>query len=893
MNSDIRTAHDIRKAFLDFFLERKHTEVPSAPLVPKGDATLLFTSAGMVQFKDFYLSPENLPYTRAVSIQKCLRAGDLESVGRTLRHHTFFEMLGNFSFGDYFKTEAIEWAWEFVIDVLRIPEDHLYVSVFEDDDEAYRIWNERIGVPAAKIVRLGRKDNFWGPVGSTGVCGPCSEIYYDAGEAVGCGSAECAPGCDCDRYLEFWNLVFPQFFLEEDGTYRPLEKPGIDTGAGLERIAMIMQGAADNFHTDIFQPIVDAVIARLPEGTGVTGEARLGINMIADHARALTFTISEGIYPSNEGRGYILRRILRRALTRLHTFGIDEPVLFGLVDEVVRVMGDDYPELVERAPDTAMIIRSEEESFLRTLEDGKSRFSAIVGDIRKEGGSRIEGSQAFLLYDTFGFPLELTVALAGSEGLEVDEDGFTAAMEEQRRRAQESSAFGADGQAIVGMTQLSDGESSIFTGYESVGGEAAVRRYRVAGKDERGDIAWSRKEGAAIELVLDRTPFYATSGGQTADSGWIEADGRRLEIRDVFKRGGEIIHLAEPADDIPDVGRFVERNPNIRLHINNETRLATAANHTVTHLLHAALRGVVGSHVAQAGSLVGPDRLRFDFNHFRAVTGEEKRRIEELVNRWIRDSLEVRTELMDYQEAIESGAIALFDEKYGAKVRVVRVGDVSTELCGGTHLSSTGQAGLFLILSESSVAAGVRRIEAVTGDAALRHIHAVLDREEKAAFLLRTTPAETAARIGALLEAVDELKKEIRLLEKGGGGQLDAIVRDAKDMDGIRIAAGRPGARDVGALRSMADSFREKVPSGVAVLSMPEKGKMQFVIAVTDDLVERGVTAVDIVKELGPLAGGGGGGKNHLAQLGTRELDSEGRVFEALAGIVERLMNGR
>jgi len=893
MNSNIRTAREIRKAYIDFFLEKEHTEVPGAPLVPKGDATLLFTSAGMVQFKDCYLSPENLPYTRAVSVQKCLRAGDLESVGRTLRHHTFFEMLGNFSFGDYFKVEAIEWAWKFVIDVLQLPEDLLYISVFEDDDEAFEIWNERVGVPAARIVRLGRKDNFWGPVGKTGVCGPCSEIYYDAGEARGCGSGSCAPGCDCDRYLEFWNLVFPQFFLEEDGTYRPLEKPGIDTGAGLERIAMIMQEAEDNFHTDIFQPLVDAVIALLPEGTDTAGEAKMGINMIADHARALTFTISEGIYPSNEGRGYILRRILRRALTRLHTFGIDEPVLHGLVDEVVGVMGEDYPELVERAPDTAMIIRAEEESFFRTLEEGKSRFALIVDDIKNKTEKVIGGEQAFLLYDTYGFPLELTIALAAENGLEVDEEGFAAAMEEQKKRAKQSSAFGAGEQALIEMTELSEGESSIFTGYESIGGEAEVRRYRVFDRAERKDIDWSGKSGMAVELILDRTPFYATSGGQIADSGWIETAGHRLEIRDVLKRGGEIVHVAESGDEVSDIGRLVVENPKIRLHLNSEMRLATAANHTATHLLHAALREVVGGHVAQAGSLVGPDRLRFDFNHFQAVTSEEKRKIEELVNRWIRDSLDVRTELMDYQEAIDTGAVALFDEKYGAKVRVVRIGDVSTELCGGTHLSSTGQAGLCLIVSESSVAAGVRRIEAVTGQGALSHVYDAFDREEKAASLLRTTPVETAARIGVVLETLEELKIEIRRLEKGGGSQLEAIIGEAKEISGIKIAAGRPGARDAGALRAMADSFRERVPSGVAVFSMPDKGKMHFVITVTDDIVEKGVTADSLVKELGPLAGGGGGGKRHLAQLGTKDLESENRVFEALPGIIERLINGR
>jgi alanyl-tRNA synthetase len=619
----------------------------------------------------------------------------------------------------------------------------------------------------------------------------------------------------------------------------------------------------------------------------------MGINMIADHARALTFTISEGIYPSNEGRGYILRRILRRALTRLHTFGIDEPVMYGLVDRVVEIMGEDYPELVERAPDTSMIIRSEEESFFRTLEDGKSRFSVIVGEIKQAGGTRIDGAQAFLLYDTYGFPLELTTALAGAEGLEVDEEGFHEAMEEQRRRAQRSSSFDAGGQTLVEMTVASEGENSIFTGYESVGGEAAVRKYRVLDRSERGDIVWSGSEGKAVELVFDRTPFYATSGGQMADRGWVEISGMRLEIVDVFKRGGEIVHLAEVPGKAKDPAKLVSGAETVKLHINDESRMATARNHTATHLLHSALRRVAGGHVAQAGSLVGPDRLRFDFNHFQPVTAEERRKIEELVNGWIREDLEIRTELLDYQQAIDAGAIALFDEKYGSKVRVVRMGDVSTELCGGTHLSATGQAGLFLILSESSVAAGVRRIEALTGEGALRHVHALLDREEEAASMLKASPGELTGRISAMLDTIDGLRKEIRELSRSGGSRIESIISEAAEVSGVRVASGRPGARDAGALRSMADSFRDRVSSGVAVLSMPDKGKMHFVITVTDDLIERGLTADGLVKELGSLAGGGGGGRKHLAQLGTRDLESEQAVFEALPGLVEKLINGR
>ena len=883
-------AHEIRRTFIDFFAARAHTEVPSSPLVPKGDPTLLFTSAGMVQFKELYLHPLNLPYRRAASVQKCLRAGDLESVGRTLRHHTFFEMLGNFSFGDYFKREAIEWAWEFVIQTLHLSPEKLSVSVFEEDDEAYGIWNREIAVPAANIVRLGRKDNFWGPVGKTGICGPCSEIYYDSGPARGCGEESCAPGCDCDRYLEFWNLVFPQFFLDENGVYQLLEKPGIDTGLGLERLAMILQGVEDNFHTDLFHGIVEALLDMMPEGLRITPGDRMGINMVADHARALTFTISEGIYPSNEGRGYLVRRLLRRAITRFYSYGITEPFLHRLVDVVVDTMKIDYPELEERRRETAMIVRGEEESFFRTLEDGKARFVSIVREAKETGASVLDGDKVFLLHDTYGFPLDLTKTLAAAEGLAVDEKSFEEAMEGQRRRAQEGSSFAGAGQEIIEMNEISEGTSSAFVGYESLGGEAIVRSWRLIECSSRGDVEWSDPEGSALEFILDETPFYATSGGQVADEGWIEIAGKRLEIRDVFKRGGEVVHLVESPWREEDVRGKLLNDQRVRVQVDDERRLAIARNHTATHLLHAALREIVGRHVAQAGSLVDGERLRFDFNHFQSVPREALRAIEDRVNGWVRDCVEVRTAWMKYKDAVDKGVIALFGEKYGAEVRAVTIGDVSAELCGGTHLSNTGQIGLFLIASESGIAAGVRRIEALTGTGALAHVHALVGHSEELAEILRVSRGETAARVRSLLLEMDELRTELKRAERGEAAQeLDRIIRSAAQVDGILVASGRLAVKDLGALRNQADLFRGKVRTGIAVLSAELNEKLQFIVAVSDDLVEaRGIGADALVRELGPIAGGGGGGKKHLAQLGTKDLASERRVFEALPGIVKR-----
>ncbi len=882
MNENIKSAHQIRRAYVDFFRQKGHTEVPGAPLVPRNDPTLLFTSAGMVQFKEYYLIPENLPYTRAVSVQKCLRAGDLDLVGKTLRHHTFFEMLGNFSFGDYFKEEAIRWAWEFFMEWLKLPREKLYVSIYQDDQEAFDIWNRNIGIEEGRIYRLGREDNFWGPVGRTGICGPCSEIYFDTGPERGCGRDECAPGCDCDRYLEIWNLVFPQYFLEDNGEYRELEKPGIDTGLGLERLALIMQGVEDNFHTDLFSPIVQALQELLPSRLEEAG--RMSMNMVADHVRALTFTVAEGVYPSNEGRGYLLRRLLRRALTRFHSLGLDHPFLHHLVDVVVDVMKVDYPELEERRRNITMIIRSEEESFFRTLEEGKKKFDQIAGGIREQGGEVVDGEKAFLLYDTFGVPLELTRSLAEKYQLRVDQEGYEEAMERQRKSARTESAFGGGKEEMVSMNQLSRGESSVFTGYDSTGCETEVRKYRLV--DSAGD-----KEGARLELILEKTPFYPASGGQVADIGNISAGERELPVVDVFKRGGEIVHVIEVEEGISGVTGVIEERKKVRTAINALRRDSIARNHTATHLLHAALRRVVGEHITQAGSLVDDRRLRFDFNHFQALSGETVRKIEDLVNRWIRECMPVEVKIMGVKEAMKSGAIALFDEKYGEEVRVIRIGDISAELCGGTHVSNTGQLGLFLVESEGSAAAGVRRIEAVTGEGALEYFRSMKEEREELADALKVSGAEVGRRVISLLEEREDLKSYIHKLESEEvGGELDSLIESAEKYDGVLLVRGRVTVRNISALRNQADVFRNKVAGGMAVLSAVVNEKLQFVVAVTDDLIrERGITATSVVVKLREEIGIGGGGKKHLAQMGTRNVGEEKKVFEALPGIIQDL----
>jgi alanyl-tRNA synthetase len=880
----VRASHEIRRRYLDFFAERGHAVRPSAPLVPRDDPSLLFTVAGMVQFKPYYsMPPADLPFKRAATVQKCLRVNDLESVGRTLRHHTFFEMLGNFSFGDYFKRETIAWAWEFVTGELQLDRERIWISVFEKDDEAATLWRQVAGVPAARIVRLGKKDNFWGPAGETGACGPSSELYFDTGAANGCGQPGCAVGCDCDRYIEFWNLVFPQFDQQKDGTLQPLAHPGIDTGMGLERTAFIAQGAPDNFHSDLFRPIV----SRLQELSGVEYErdaaTRLAMNAVADHVRALVFTLAEGIYPSNEGRGYVLRRILRRACGKLRALGVRDPFLYRLVDPVVDVMGPHYTELAAVAPRVAALIEAEEQRFVSTLEAGMARFETALQAARGQAGV-LAGRDIFTLYDTYGFPPELTIEMAGDRGVRVDRDGFAAAMREQRERARAGAAFKA--RAVTGETPelvLAAPGDTEFLGWERTRDEDRLQLLRWlpgarSDADANPDLALA---GEAFELVLERTPFYATSGGQVADSGLLSSSDLIWRVTDVRKERGRIVHTAvllqHPSElrSWEDLAVWVRDRGELRVlaTVEEDMRGDTARNHTATHLLHAALKKIVGPHVVQAGSLVAPDRLRFDFSHFAPLGAEEIRHIETSINDLVLRNLDVQTEVKDYDEAVAGGAVALFGEKYDPRVRVVSVGDYSTELCGGTHVRRTGDIGLFVITAEGSIASGVRRIEALTGRRAEQWVAALRQQQHDLVRVLGLGPGQDPVRKSAdLVDENKRLRRELQAAQaKLAGGLSSDLMDKATDVNGARVIAARVDVAGVEALRDLADTLRREMKSGVAVLSTEIDEKLVFLAMVTDDLVKRGVKAGDLVNRVARVTGGGGGGKANLAQAGGRD----------------------
>jgi alanyl-tRNA synthetase len=891
----VQSSSDIRSSYLKFFEERGHAVRPGAPLAPD-DPTLLFSVAGMVQFKPFYASdPATLEFTRATTVQKCLRANDLESVGRTLRHHTFFEMLGNFSFGDYFKAEAIEWAWEYTRSFLDLDPKRLWVSIYLDDDEADALWKKISGLPAERIVRLGKEDNFWGPAGNTGACGPSSELYYDTGPANGCGRPECAVGCSCDRYIEFWNLVFPQFDMQEDGTLAPLAHVGIDTGMGLERTTYLVQGVRDNFHTDLFRPIIETLQNLTHVDYERDDATRLAMNAVADHVRALLFTIAENIYPSNEGRGYVLRRILRRASGKLRGLGVVEPFLYRLVEPVVEVMGGAYPEIVPAAARVASLIEAEEQRFVATLETGMSRFEDALRRAQKNNAV-LSGRDVFTLYDTYGFPAELTAEMAGDRGVTVDLDGFAAAMQEQRDRARASASFAQtprDGD-LPEVTFADAGETT-FTGYDGLLAEGVVQKLRWR-RGEAHDT--DRRAGAALagevfDIVLDKTPFYATSGGQVADEGVLSNDDLIWRVVDVRKEARSILHqavlLQHPSgiDSWQELVEWMQRNgaPRLVCTVQEETRHDTMRNHTATHLLHATLKHVLGEHVQQAGSLVAPDRLRFDFNHFQAVTADQLRSIEAEINDIVLRNIPVQTRIQPYEEAIAAGAIAMFGEKYDDVVRVVSVGNVSTELCGGTHVSRTGDIGPFVIVSEGSVASGVRRVEALTGRGALRWLFGLRQRQQQTAQALGLGSGQDPShKIGELQEEVRSLRRQRdEALAQLAGGLSEDLLGGAVEVDGSRVVAARVEVQSVDALRELADAVRRDLHSGVAVLSTEVGGKIVFLAMVTDDLVKRGVKAGDLVKQVAQITGGGGGGKPHMAQAGGKDKT---KWQEALAQVV-------
>ena len=868
------------KDYLSFFEARGHTLVPSAPLLPE-DPTLLFTAAGMVPFKSYYSAPERAPYPRAASCQKCLRAGgkqsDLENVGRTLRHHTFFEMLGNFSFGDYFKKEAIEWGWELSVDVWKLDPQRIWVTIFEDDDEAFDLWTKHIGFPNNRVKRLGKKDNFWGPVGDTGVCGPSSELHFDTGRPGPDGG----PGHhdDNDRYIEYWNLVFPQFFLNDAGVYDPLPKPGIDTGLGLERVAFILQDVEDNFHTDEFLPIRRAIAAALPKGAD-TKKAALAINAASDHVRALTFALAEGIMPSNEGRGYVLRRLLRRALTKMHPFGVHEPFLARGVNAVVGAMGGRYPEIAQRAELVKEVVTAEEARFLDTLEQGLGRLEALFDGAQRGKKKMVAGADVFQLYDTFGFPPELTREMAQDRGLDVDVAGFEKAMAKQKERARKGATFhdGVSSKDAVEMRVVTPIKKSVRR-TEFVGYDALDTRAEVAGVTDAtpSRVARAGGEGDFVEITTDRTVFYPEGGGQVGDAGRAG----REEVVDTYRTGELISHLVKLSSESRDaLVERLQKDASVELHVDRERRFATMRNHTATHLVHAALRKVLGLHVAQAGSLVAPNRLRFDFHHFQPVKPDELAEIERIVNDVVLDDLAITTANLPYQEAIASGAMALFGEKYGDEVRVVSVEDFSKELCGGTHVKRTGEIGPFFVRQETAVAAGVRRVEAVTGEGAWELARRAMDDWSGMAALLRVTPGEVEKRVRALLEENEAMQRERKKIEskRAESGASEALA-SAVDAHGVRFVATTVEAHDVDALRSYGDALRGKLGLGVALVCQSGVAKPVCLIVSSDSAIkERGVKADDLARLVAAELGFKGGGKPHMAQFGIPSIVDFDRV---------------
>ncbi len=878
------TAAEIRKQFLSFFEGRGHTVVPSSSLIPFQDPTLLFTNAGMVQFKNVFTGQEKSAYTRAASSQKCMRAGgkhnDLENVGHTARHHTFFEMLGNFSFGDYFKREAIEMGWEFLTSTLRLNTDRLWVSVFHDDDEAFDIWHRVIGLSKSSIVKLGAADNFWS-MGETGPCGPCSEIILDQGKDVGCGRPDCAVGCSCDRFLELWNLVFMQFNRDARGEQTPLPRPCIDTGMGLERIAAVVQGVSSNYLTDLFQPLIRQVESLCGRRYGHDANTDVSMRVIVDHLRAITFLITDGVLPSNEGRGYVLRRIIRRAARHGKKIDLSGPFLSQSCDVVARTMHDAYADLADARDYVARVVLAEEERFAETLDGGLRILQEEVKSLKQQNLKQLPGEVCFRLYDTFGFPIDLTSDIVAEEGFSIDEEGFHHAMDEQRERARKSwkGSRNEEMDAIL-KDGLLAGMGSVFTGYEATEATATAL---VLLKD--GQSVTAASAGDTVLLLTDTTPFYGESGGQVGDTGIIEGRNLTAMVQDTIRPLPDII-----LHRVLIKSGTISRGDTLRLQVDAGRRAATAANHTSTHLLQAALREVLGDHVKQSGSLVTPERFRFDFTHYSAVSSEELERVEDMVNRQVRQNHPVHTSLLPYQQALQSGATALFGEKYGETVRMVTIDSVSSELCGGTHTARTGDIGMVKILAESSVAAGIRRIEAVTGEGAGRFMkhqeQALLD----AARLVKAQPEEIVPRIAKLLDDYKKLQKELETLKKKTtAGTTDSVLTGVREIKGIKVIAAPVDAHDAVSLREQADRIRDRIKSGVIIVGAVTEEKALLVGVVTPDLSPT-LHAGKIIQEVAKGIGGSGGGRADMAQAGGKEKDRLADTLNSAYAIIEGMM---
>ncbi|WP_413486353.1 alanine--tRNA ligase [Shewanella baltica] len=871
-----QTTAELRSAFLEFFRSNGHQVVDSSSLVPGNDPTLLFTNAGMNQFKDVFLGMDKRNYTRATTAQRCVRAGgkhnDLDNVGYTARHHTFFEMLGNFSFGDYFKEEAIRFGWTFLTETLKLPKERLCVTIYQTDDEAFEIWNKKIGVAAENIIRIGdnkgaayASDNFW-QMGDTGPCGPCSEIFYDHGDHIW-GGRPGSPEEDGDRFIEIWNIVFMQYNRQASGEMLPLPKPSVDTGMGIERIAAIMQGVHSNYEIDIFRTL----IAKAAEIIGVSDLTEKSLRVIADHIRSCAFLIADGVMPSNEGRGYVLRRIIRRAVRHGNKLGATEAFFYKLVPSLIAVMGDAAKGLAETQAIVEKALKAEEEQFARTLERGLGILDTALNELK---GNTLDGETVFKLYDTYGFPMDLTADVCRERNIIVDEAGFEVAMAEQRSRAQAAGNFGADYNAALKI----DAETA-FSGYTELAGQVKVTAIY-----QNGESVTAIKAGDEAVVVLDVTPFYAESGGQVGDKGQLVASGVEFTVNDTQKYGQATGHQGVLATGNLSVGQVIEAK------VDKKLRHRTQLNHSVTHLLHAALRQVLGTHVSQKGSLVDPERLRFDFSHFEGVKAAELKKVEELVNTQIRRNHELKTAEMGIDEAKEKGAMALFGEKYDSQVRVVTMGDFSIELCGGTHVGRTGDIGLFKITSEAGIAAGVRRIEAVTGAAAMAYVAQQQAELEEAAALLKGDANSVVAKLKAQLDKMKQLEKEMaQLKDKLAAAASADLVGDAVVVNGVNVLIKKLDGVEASSLRGLQDELKQKLKSAIIVLGTAQEGKVNLIAGVSNDLIGK-VKAGELVAMVAAQVGGKGGGRPDMAQAGGSQPENlDAALAQVLPWITERL----
>jgi alanyl-tRNA synthetase len=876
------TGNEIRRQFLEYFKNHHHQIVRSASLVPQEDPTLLFINAGMVQFKRVFLGEEKRSYVRATTSQKCVRAGgkhnDLENVGYTARHHTFFEMLGNFSFGDYFKKGAVEYAWDLLTNGYGLPQDKLWASVYLDDDEAYDLWHKMIGLPEDRIVRLGEEDNFWS-MGDTGPCGPCAEILIDRGEQYGCGRPECTAGCDCDRYLEIWNLVFMQFNRDASGELSPLPKPSIDTGLGLERMVTILQNVPTNYDTDLIRPIIEKTENLAEIKLGESPETDVALKVIADHSRAAAFLIGDGILPANEGRGYVLRRIMRRAIRYGRNIGLSRPFLYRTAEVVFDIMKPAYPELSEAAAFITNVIENEEIRFLETLDTGLKLLNDSLAEIKASGHNRVPGDVIFKLYDTYGFPVDIVQDVIRDENMSLDMAGFDQAMERQRAQSRSVATFDEISDAYKNLS--AQGVKPEFVGYGTLTADSKILLMVADGHEitEAGP-------GQQLEVITEATPFYAEAGGQVGDAGTISGSDFEMAVLDTVKDPtGLTIHKGKV------ISGQIRKGATVSLKVDGALRQATALNHTATHILHAVLRQVLGEHIKQAGSLVAPDRLRFDFTHFSLVDSDTLDTIEGLVNRRIRENMVTTTQEMDADDAFKSGATALFEEKYGDRVRVVSMADFSKELCGGTHTDRTGNIGLFRIVSESSISSGIRRIEAVTGEAAVAYTQKTARILQDTAHLLKEKVAAVPGRLQKMISGLKAFEKEVdHLKTKLAAEETDASRDTVQSINGIKMMVQKVSVDTPAALRNLADQFKDKIKSGIVVLGSTVDAKVMLIAVVTKDLADR-YHAGNIITQVAAVVGGRGGGRPDMAQAGGNQPQKLDQALEKAYEVVRQMTN--